>query len=419
MIAKASRSAKTLRVQRLRDPGSDAPYWPLVLTMLTLLATAASVPLGVAARQSVLGNSIQNLVTSLPYAAVGIVVIRKLPLNPIGWLLAALGILSVVSTDAGSYALLAHRHGAGLPLGLAAAWLDESFRPAAVLLPLAILLFPDGRLPSPRWRWVLRSYLAFSAAYVAVLVASALSAAAAGHGLQIDASGGLTAIDQPRGWSEAVQTAGLLLYVAVWVVFIARQVLSWRTADGNRRQQFKWLMAGAAVAIVSLATSFIGGAVDPNASAAVRNGVGPAIGVLAAALPVCMGVAILRYRLYDIDRIISRTLAYALVTATLAGLYAGLVLLATQVLDLTSQVAVAAATLAAAALFNPLRRRVQHRVDRRFNRARYDADNTVAAFAARLQDATDPDAVRSDLIGTVDHALEPAQLSLWLAGGAR
>ncbi len=419
MIAKASRSAKTLRVQRLRDPGSDARYWPLVLTMLTLLATAASVPLGVAARQSVLGNSIQNLVTSLPYAAVGIVVIRKLPLNPIGWLLAALGILSVVSTDAGSYALLAHRHGAGLPLGLAAAWLDESFRPAAVLLPLAILLFPDGRLPSPRWRWVLRSYLAFSAAYVAVLVASALSAAAAGHGLQIDASGGLTAIDQPRGWSEAVQTAGLLLYVAVWVVFIARQVLSWRTADGNRRQQFKWLMAGAAVAIVSLATSFIGGAVDPNASAAVRNGVGPAIGVLAAALPVCMGVAILRYRLYDIDRIISRTLAYALVTATLAGLYAGLVLLATQVLDLTSQVAVAAATLAAAALFNPLRRRVQHRVDRRFNRARYDADNTVAAFAARLQDATDPDAVRSDLIGTVDHALEPAQLSLWLAGGAR
>ncbi len=419
MIAKASRSAKTLRVQRLRDPGSDARYWPLVLTMLTLLATAASVPLGVAARQSVLGNSIQNLVTSLPYAAVGIVVIRKLPLNPIGWLLAALGILSVVSTDAGSYALLAHRHGAGLPLGLAAAWLDESFRPAAVLLPLAILLFPDGRLPSPRWRWVLRSYLAFSAAYVAVLVASALSAAAAGHGLQIDASGGLTAIDQPRGWSEAVQTPGLLLYVAVWVVFIARQVLSWRTADGNRRQQFKWLMAGAAVAIVSLATSFIGGAVDPNASAAVRNGVGPAIGVLAAALPVCMGVAILRYRLYDIDRIISRTLAYALVTATLAGLYAGLVLLATQVLDLTSQVAVAAATLAAAALFNPLRRRVQHRVDRRFNRARYDADNTVAAFAARLQDATDPDAVRSDLIGTVDHALEPAQLSLWLAGGAR
>jgi hypothetical protein len=99
--------------------------------------------------------------------------------------------------------------------------------------------------------------------------------------------------------------------------------------------------------------------------------------------------------------------------------YAGLVLLATQVLDLTSQVGVAAATLAAAALFNPLRRRVQRGVDRRFNRARYDADNAVASFAARLQDTTDPDAVRSDLIGTVHHALEPARVSLWLAGGAR
>jgi hypothetical protein len=137
------------------------------------------------------------------------------------------------------------------------------------------------------------------------------------------------------------------------------------------------------------------------------------------AIAVGVGVAILKYRLYDIDRIISRTLAYTIVTALLAGLYAGLVLLATQVLDLTSQVAVAAATLAAAALFNPLRRRVQHRVDRRFNRAGYDADNTVAAFAVRLQDATDPDAVRSDLIGTVQHALEPARVSLWLAGGAR
>jgi len=137
-----------------------------------------------------------------------------------------------------------------------------------------------------------------------------------------------------------------------------------------------------------------------------------------AALFTGMGVAILRYRLYDIDRIISRTVSYTVITAVLAGLYAGLVLLATEVLDLTSQVAVAAATLAAAALFNPLRRRVQRLVDRRFNRARYDADNTVAAFAARLQDTTDADAVRSDLIGTVHHALEPAHISVWLPGGA-
>jgi len=133
-----------------------------------------------------------------------------------------------------------------------------------------------------------------------------------------------------------------------------------------------------------------------------------------AALPVSIGVAILRYRLYDIDRLISRTLAYAIVTGLLVGVYAGLVLLATGVFRFHSAVAVAAATLAAAALFNPLRRRVQLVVDRRFNRARYDADRTVAAFAARLKDAVDLDSVRDDLAGVVHQALEPAHLSVWI-----
>ena len=132
----------------------------------------------------------------------------------------------------------------------------------------------------------------------------------------------------------------------------------------------------------------------------------------AAALPASIGVAILKYRLYDIDRIISRTLAYTIVTGLLIGLYAGLVLLATRVLPLSSSVAVAGATLAVAALFNPVRRRVQLRVDRRFNRARYDADQTVAAFAARLKDAVDLDSVRDDLAGVVSRTLEPAHVSV-------
>ena len=126
-------------------------------------------------------------------------------------------------------------------------------------------------------------------------------------------------------------------------------------------------------------------------------------------------MAILKYRLYDIDRIISRTLAYALVTGMLVGVYAGLVLLATQGLRFRGTVAVAAATLAAAALFNPLRRRVQRAVDRRFNRARYDADRTVTAFAARLQDTVDLDSVQDDLAGVVHHALEPAHVSVWIS----
>jgi hypothetical protein len=128
-----------------------------------------------------------------------------------------------------------------------------------------------------------------------------------------------------------------------------------------------------------------------------------------------MGVGILKYHLYDIDRIISRTLAYTIVTGLLVGVYAGLVLLATQVLSVTSPVAIAASTLAAAALFNPLRRRVQRMVDRRFNRARYDADKTVAAFAARLQDAVDLDSVRDDLAVVVRQALEPAHVSVWMS----
>jgi hypothetical protein len=130
-------------------------------------------------------------------------------------------------------------------------------------------------------------------------------------------------------------------------------------------------------------------------------------------------VGILKYRLYEIDRIISRTLAYAIVTGLLVGIYAGLVLLATQVLQFHSSVAVAISTLTAAALFNPLRRRVQHAVDHRFNRARYDADQTVTAFAARLKDAVDLDSVRADLAAVVENALEPAHVSVWIRAGER
>jgi hypothetical protein len=147
--------------------------------------------------------------------------------------------------------------------------------------------------------------------------------------------------------------------------------------------------------------------------------VGEILGIGLAALPVGIGVGILKYRLYEIDRIISRTLAYAIVTGLLVGIYAGLVLLATQVLQFHSSVAVAISTLTAAALFNPLRRRVQHAVDHRFNRARYDADQTVTAFAARLKDAVDLDSVRADLAAVVENALEPAHVSVWIRAGER
>ena len=195
-----------------------------------------------------------------------------------------------------------------------------------------------------------------------------------------------------------------------WLASVVGQALSYRRSSGERRQQLKWLVGGSAVAVA-------GGAFgvplsdSPSKVLQIAGGVG-IFAVLA--LPVSMGVAILKYRLYDIDRIISRTLAYAIVTGLLVGVYAGVVALAGAA-SFSSPVEVAAATLAAAALFNPLRRRVQEVVDRRFNRARYDAEQTVAAFAARLQDTVDLDSVRDDLAGVVHQALEPAHVSLWIS----
>jgi hypothetical protein len=185
---------------------------------------------------------------------------------------------------------------------------------------------------------------------------------------------------------------------------VASLAFRYRRAGIVERAQLKWLVYAAAVIVVAE----LGAA--PIASTNLQNAISSGAIVL---VPLAIGVAVLRYRLYDIDRIISRTLAYAIVTGLLIGLYAGLVLLATEVLGIHSAVAVAAATLIAAALVNPVRRRVQHRVDRRFNRARYDAETTVAAFAARLKGAVDLDTVRADLAGVVEAALEPTHLTVW------
>jgi hypothetical protein len=189
--------------------------------------------------------------------------------------------------------------------------------------------------------------------------------------------------------------------------------LRYRRSASEERLQLKWF-AFATVAVLILLTVLVPVSIVSNAGeSAFDAGVIVGIGV---GLPVAVGIAVMKYRLYAIDRIISRTLAYTIVTGLLVGVYTGLVLLATRVLSVHTPVAVAVATLAAAALFTPLRRRVQAAVDRRFNRARYDADQTVAAFAARLKDAVDLDSVRDDLAGVVQHALEPAHISIWIGG---
>jgi len=299
-----------------------------------------------------------------------------------------------------------------LPFGPVGLVIDQLWTAGLLLFVVIILLFPDGRLPSRFWRWALRLFAALYLAFLAA-VAAATAGALAAHPVRIDAAGGLSAVDNPAGWFAVVQHTILLALLALSVAFIGRQLLSWRRSSGERRQQLKWLASGAAVAIVSIVVALPLSTF--GTTTVLLEWVDNLIWCGMAALPVSMGVAILRYRLYDIDRIISRTLAYTIVTGLLVGVYAALAL-AAGAFRFHGPVAVAAATLAAAALFNPLRRRVQRVVDRRFNRARYDADVTVAAFAARLQDAVELDAVRADLTGVVQATLEPGHVSLWLAG---
>jgi hypothetical protein len=274
------------------------------------------------------------------------------------------------------------------------------------------LLFPDGRLASRRWRWVLWGYASLVCYLGAINLGPAL-AADASHDIRVNSSGDVTDtahltgwLAHPPGWLTAVVFLSL---GATWLSFVGHQVLSWRQASGEHRQQLKWLACGA---VVALGLGLLGNAVSSNVVSRLLE-----FGVVA--LPVSIGVGILKYRLYDIDKIISRTLAYGLVTGLLAGLYAGLVLLATQVLRLHTPVAVAASTLAAAALFSPLRRRVQRAVDRRFNRARYDADQMVSAFAARLKETVNLESVQDDLASVVTKALEPAQVWVWTERGDR
>jgi hypothetical protein len=382
--------------------------WAAVLGGLAVLSLAATLPLTLLSGQ--LGEGIVALFIGVPSAAVGFLVARRQPGNPLGWLFLASAILLLVSNDGGDYAYAVYSLGRHLPFGPVALAADELWVPGLVLFVVVILLFPDGRL-SRFWRWALGCYCAL---YMVLLAADAFATARAlaARPLRIDATGGLSAVDNPAGVFGTIYHGTLALLLALAVAFIARQVLTWRAASGDRREQLKWLAGGSAVVISSLILGAVFGTTGHTTTA--LEWIDNIFWLGLAALPVSMGVAILKYRLYDIDRIISRTLAYAIVTGLLVGLYAGLVLLATRVLSFHSSVAVAASTLAAAALFNPLRRRVQQVVDRRFNRARYDADQTTTAFAAGLKDAVDLDSVRDDLAAVVDQALEPTHVSVWI-----
>jgi hypothetical protein len=334
---------------------------------------------------------------AIAFAVVGALVAARTG-NDLGWLLLGTGVGAAVVLVTRAYA--ARVPAAELP---AAAWVGWIFTVvlwiSAPLLVLPVLLFPDGRLPSPRWRPVVWVVIIDA---LALMVCPALS--------DVNFSSNFPRLRDPVMLVAPLGTAYNLAEVVWTLVFLvgaAAMIVRFRRSGHEQRLQLKWFMyASAVAAVIVLAATQFGGN-DPLA----------AFEIAFTLIPAAVGIAILKYRLYDIDRLISRTLAYAIVTGLLVGVYAGLVLLATQVFGLHTPVGVAVATLAAAALFNPLRRRVQHVVDRRFNRVRYDADQTVAAFAGRLRDAVDLDTVRTDLVAVVNKAVEPWHASVWIAGG--
>jgi hypothetical protein len=350
-------------------------------------------------------SSVLEEVTFIAIPAVGFVLASRRPGNRVGWIFLGGGLalgLGFFCARYGQRGLVAAP--GSLPAARAAAW----FVNWAWAIPIAglafmLLLFPTGRLCSRRWRPAAWFVAAVSALDAAAMVARACRVWADPY----------TALS--HGWYRGSHTAVLILVPAALLVGVAAVVVRFARSSGEERLQLKWFVTAAALvvaAIIPLAlTPQIG--LSPAATSAAVSALKVVFSLALVCLYAAIAVAVLRYRLYDIDRVISRTLAYAIVTGVLGGVYAGLVLLATQVLRVHTPVAVAAATLAAAALFSPVRRRVQKAVDRRFNRARYDADQTVAAFAARLKDAVDLDTVCEDLARVVQTALEPARVSVW------
>jgi hypothetical protein len=343
-------------------------------------------------------------------ATVGAIVAIRKPAHRIGWLLVAIGLLLAVDSVAEQYARYGLLAGLGsVPAVQAMAWVGFWLdAPALFLLLFVILLFPNGQLPSRRWR------------PVAWLLAIA-AAAGAGVALRPGELPELAPIRNPFGvqgatWAlELLETGSLVVFAGVVVALAVSLLRRLQRAQGLERSQLKWFAYAVALVGVSLAVHLaaltVGFPLVESATLVVLL-------VAILGVPVAIGIAVLRYRLYDIDRLINRTLVYGLLTALLAGVYALVVLVLGQLFggiggNPPSWV-VAGATLTVAALFQPARRRIQAVVDRRFNRGKYDAARTVEAFSARLRDEVDLDALLAELLAVVDQTMQPTAASLWL-----
>jgi hypothetical protein len=346
-------------------------------------------------------------------AAVGALIVSRRPELPIGWLFCTAGLIGVVEGIVARYAVHELAGGSVSPLGGVAAWLSAFlWYPNTALLVLVGLLFPSGRPPSPRW-WGVAWLLAAGG----LLALASMLMLWPVRGLELlDASPG----SARAPLATALMNAAALVLVAAGVATAAALLVRFRRARGVERQQLKWLTSAGALTVVGLLLFLLPRAVGvgslpgPLRLAGIVLVAGGVLGI-----PVAVGAAILRYRLYDIDQLINRTLVYGLLSALLGALYAGVVLVGGQsfgggVGARPPAWAVAGATLAVAALFQPARRRLQAMVDRRFNRRRYHATQTIERFSARLRQEVDLDSLTTELLAVVDQTMEPTQVSLWL-----
>jgi hypothetical protein len=351
----------------------------------------------------------------VPFAAVGALIAARRPGHRIGWLLLA-GSLAIASAQlTWSYVSYSLSSGAPLPGSAVVGWVGNWIPwPALAAFALLLLLFPDGQLPSPRWRpvaWAMVAWcvviMAFLALYPGLISAPDLDNP---FGLSGDTGEAMRRLQA----SPVVPLVTIPLFLAS----ASAPLVRFRHARADQRQQLKWF----AYAVGLLGAILLQQSLLPGSA---RDLSGIVIAVAVWGIAVAIGIAVLRYRLYDIDRIINRTLVYGLLTALLGGIYAGTVLVLGQVFGgIGAQLptwAVAGTTLAVAALFQPARHRIQQAVDRRFNRRRYNADKTIQAFSTRLRDQIDLDTLSIELLAVVDQTTEPTQVSLWLrpaAGGS-
>jgi hypothetical protein len=405
-----------LGLRRTIPARAALPAWCVCTALVVVAVVLHGVNRGSGAGLvSPIGSNLVFALWAVAYASVGAVIGARRSQNPVGWLLLAAGLVLALSGAAFEYADHGLVAGRSVPGSVAAAWIAFCISPAALaLVALAVLLFPDGRPRSPAWR---------RAAWLPVATIVGLTIGTGLYPGPLDTEAHLA--PNPLGLEgnatavSVAQTAGWTLLVLSFMAAGAVVVLNLRGSDGLLRQQMKWVAGAGALAGVAWTWWSITFAVSLGDVVDWAGLVTVALSMCG--IPVAIGIAVLRYRLYGIDVLIRRTVTYTALVAVLAGVYLGCVVVLEAALQSVSgqsgSIAVTLSTLAVAALFGPALRRIRHAVDRRFSRSAYDGAVTLAAFSGRLRHQIDLETVEGDLLGVVRETVQPAHATLWLRRG--